>query len=181
MGGFFGVNVSTIRKCSAHNALRHQGCNAHPSWSRRTLLTFPSLLPMVAFPWNPATAASRLTIEEVESRLKQCFEENEYYVSGNLDRGIFDKNCVFKDPTINVKGVVQVTRNNIMMHANREPCFELLSCLVRRCCSLIGLVLASISLGVLQIWLPFLAWSSDSERCMQPSNHLAWFELSSQS
>jgi hypothetical protein len=93
-------------KRPAYHALHAQRCHAHIPLNRRVLLTTSLFLPVLAFPPNSATAASRLTIEEVESRLKRCFEDNEYYVSGNLDREIFDENCVFTDPTIRVKGVI---------------------------------------------------------------------------
>ena len=58
---------------------------------------------------EPAAATEALSIQEVERRLKVCFEAGQYYVSGNLDRGIFTENCVFTDPTIKVTGVHRTT------------------------------------------------------------------------
>lgn len=53
----------------------------------------------------PAQAAEdRVSIAEVKDRLETCFVDGQYYVSGKLDRGIFDPNCQFTDPTIKVKG-----------------------------------------------------------------------------
>lgn len=72
--------------------------------SRRAVLTSVGL-PMLLAPTQAAWAGEgRLSIDEVESRLKRCFEEGQYYVSGKLDRGIFEPDCFFKDPTVSVKG-----------------------------------------------------------------------------
>jgi hypothetical protein len=51
-------------------------------------------------------AASPLEIDEVQRRLIKCFEEEQYYVSGQLDRDIFEPPCVCTDPTIIVTGML---------------------------------------------------------------------------
>lgn len=101
---------------TAKQTLRQQGkfessreSDAGPTFSRRSLYlafaSIPCVLPL------PSTAKiecapypSKLQVQEVVDRLRKCFEEGQYYVSGNLDRGIFEPDCVFTDPTINVKG-----------------------------------------------------------------------------
>lgn len=71
--------------------------------SRRGVITSIAL-PALLAPARHARAEGQLSIDEVESRLRTCFEEGQYYVSGKLDRGIFEPDCLFTDPTIRVKG-----------------------------------------------------------------------------
>lgn len=70
----------------------------------RRALAIASLAGWATVDTIPAAAASRLSVDEVRSRLIECFEVGQYYVSGQLDRGIFEENCTFTDPTIKVTG-----------------------------------------------------------------------------
>lgn len=93
-------------------ALRPVHCCAVPSeamtesspLSRRAAV-FGVSLALARLSDSEASAAPALTVDEVQTRLIKCFEEGQYYVSGKLDRGIFEPDCVFTDPTINVKGM----------------------------------------------------------------------------
>lgn len=49
--------------------------------------------------------AGALRIEEVQDRLIHCFQQDQYYVSGKLDAGIFADDCLFTDPTVRTRGV----------------------------------------------------------------------------
>lgn len=57
-------------------------------------------------------AESHIEISEVKDRLERCFVDEQYYVSGKLDRGIFDPDCQFTDPTIKVKGKRSASTND---------------------------------------------------------------------
>ena len=61
-------------------------------------------------------ADEKLSIQEVERRLKRNFEVDQYYVSGNVDASIFADDCVFTDPTIKSVGAFH-GQQSAHMHA----------------------------------------------------------------
>jgi hypothetical protein len=73
--------------------------------SRRAAVLAVANLSWAAVATHEASA-SPIGIDEVQRRLIKCFEEEQYYVSGKLDRDIFEPSCVFTDPTINVTGIL---------------------------------------------------------------------------
>ena len=91
-----------LRSPRGHAARAQGELKAHALPRRQAVLG--TILAWAALPTLPASAIERLGIEEVQARLIKCFEDDQYYVSGMLDRGIFEDGCVFTDPTINVAG-----------------------------------------------------------------------------
>ena len=69
-------------------------------------------------PWRAAALAAdeKLSIQEVEWRLKRNFEVDQYYVSGNVDASLFADDCVFTDPTIKSVGAFH-GQQSAHMHA----------------------------------------------------------------
>jgi hypothetical protein len=43
-------------------------------------------------------------LQDIQQQIVQDFSERQYYVTGNLTKSLYDINCIFKDPTTNVKG-----------------------------------------------------------------------------
>lgn len=73
--------------------------------SSRRAVGLTALIALTAPLCLPAQAQDgRIGIADVKKRLENCFVDGQYYVSGQLDRGIFDPGCQFTDPTIRVKG-----------------------------------------------------------------------------
>lgn len=91
-------------KGSTSNGDRAQSCQP-AIHSRRDLGVAIALAVTAPVTLQAGAAESQLGIAEVKERLERCFVDEQYYVSGKLDRGIFDPNCQFTDPTIKVKGV----------------------------------------------------------------------------
>ncbi|KAG2435909.1 hypothetical protein HXX76_007104 [Chlamydomonas incerta] len=97
------------RSCSATTHLgRQQLCvsasasvDAHGSLSRRAVLGTVSAVLLARI--QPALATT--PAEQLLEPIKRDFVDNQYYVTGNLTRSLFDTSCVFKDPTVEVVGV----------------------------------------------------------------------------
>lgn len=97
--------ATTYRSPCCH-ALRDEAQSIEPDALSRRKAVLGAVLPCAALIQPKASAALAVRIEEVQSRLIKCFEQDQYYVSGKLDRGIFEDGCVFTDPTINVTGAL---------------------------------------------------------------------------
>lgn len=54
--------------------------------------------------------ATNLPIDEMRDRIIKTFKEDQYYITGKLDRSIFDNNCVFTDPTITLQVLLTLPR-----------------------------------------------------------------------
>ncbi|KAK9836057.1 hypothetical protein WJX84_000428 [Apatococcus fuscideae] len=51
-----------------------------------------------------AQAAAARTAADLIPLVQHDFQDSQYYITGRLTREIFASDCVFKDPTTNVKG-----------------------------------------------------------------------------
>jgi hypothetical protein len=96
------------RQDKQHNpngAIEQDHPHSHCALTSRRALGLAALVAFTTPLKLPAQAQEeRIEVSEVKKRLERCFVDGQYYVSGNLDRGIFDPDCQFADPTIRVKG-----------------------------------------------------------------------------
>lgn len=73
-----------------------------PKITRRALLATPLLLATTAA-GEPGQAAAR-SASDLIPQVQHDFQDSQYYITGRLTQDIFASDCVFKDPTTNVKG-----------------------------------------------------------------------------
>jgi hypothetical protein len=103
-------HFAQITNSTEYVAQEHDKClqsaDCHSRQGRRALLALPvALISTAALQAAAAgSAPAKLSVDEVKKRLERCFEDDQYYVSGKLDRGIFAEDCVFRDPTVKLKG-----------------------------------------------------------------------------
>jgi hypothetical protein len=113
---------ASLRASTPRQPRQKPGCKAAQTSAHRLTssrktrrLIFSAPLVAILAPLAPASGAgdadAPLTIEEVQARLRNCFEVDQYYVTGKIDRGIFADDCVFIDPTIKVTGVTLIRHN----------------------------------------------------------------------
>ena len=97
------------QSCSVHTGRRSfrviVGCVTPlqaPKLSRRALLTSPLLLATTAAGASGQAAAR--SASDLIPQVQHDFQDSQYYITGRLTPDIFAPDCVFKDPTTNVKG-----------------------------------------------------------------------------
>ncbi len=71
--------------------------------SRRDLLASSLLIATASSIPAPSLAAAR-SAQDLVPLVQHDFQESQYYITGRLTKDIFASDCVFKDPTTNVKG-----------------------------------------------------------------------------
>lgn len=100
-----GSHLSSATACCSPSPTPSQICRR-----RDVLQVVATTTTLLAWPQELWAADNRqLSISELKDVVEKDFVQNQYYVTGKLSPQVYASDCVFKDPTTNVKGVQPYT------------------------------------------------------------------------